>query len=164
MNHPSTILTVWRNYLKKIKMLKSSAEKLGSDTILMILNDFLETFKVRFRGLNNIPFLMNGQTSCYHTLKWFYRVIEHKCRKKLFRILKDALSNISSRSIAIFTFRWLLPMGLLLINGPEIALAADAKQNFQFWHIRMIKIPTNNTLGWWVRKCVKNNQFHQNCH
>ena len=54
------------------------------------------------------------------------------------------MSISSSRN---FTFLPRLPMGLLLINGPEIALAADAKQNFQFWHIRMIKIPTNNTLG-----------------
>ena len=110
--------TTWRKSRCYIAQ-KSSAEKLGSDTILMILRMiFWRLLKSGLGGLNNIPFLMNGQTSCYHTLKWFYRVIEHKCRKKLFeRILKDALSNISSRSIAIFTFRWLLPMGLLLING-----------------------------------------------
>ena len=118
INHFDSLKKLLEDENQDVKTQKSSAKKLGSDTILMILRMiFWRLLKSGLGGLNNIPFLMNGQTSCYHTLKWFYRVIEHKCRKKLFRILKDALSNISSRSIAIFTFRWLLPMGLLLING-----------------------------------------------
>ena len=50
INHFDSLKKLLEDENQDVKTQKSSAKKLGSDTILMILNDFLETFKVRFRG------------------------------------------------------------------------------------------------------------------